>query len=44
MKTLPMTQRNMDDSIKRKTNDKIKMIKMLKLRWPLRLELIGHNK
>ena len=37
MKTPPMTQRNMDDSIRRKTNDKIKMIKMLKLRWPLRL-------
>ena len=37
VKTLPMTQRNMDDNIGRKTNDKIKIITMLKLRWPLRL-------
>ena len=33
MKTLLMTQRIMDDSMSRKTNDKIKMTKMLKLRW-----------
>ena len=29
MKILPMTQRNMDDNIGRKTNDKITKIKML---------------
>ena len=31
MKTLPMRQRNMNDSIHRKTNDKIKMIKNVKV-------------
>ena len=34
MKTQLMTQRNIDESIQRKTNDKIKMIKMLKFEEP----------
>ena len=29
---MPMEQRNIDDSIWRKTNDKMKMIKMLKFK------------
>ena len=39
MKRPPMTQRNVDDCVWKNTNDKIKMIKMLKLR-SLRFYLI----